>query len=164
MAVSLGIPPDQECREESFRKCSNAEDAHRREFPRPGARQKHETEGLSNFPRPRFIHESPMLKRLTFNRVDPVSAGKVLGVLHLAYGLFIGVIYAMMGLAMAAGGGINAGMGLAIAGASLMILPVILGIFGFLAGMLLALFYNLAASYIGGLVVEVEDESEDDED
>jgi len=105
-----------------------------------------------------------MLKRLTFNRVDPVSAGKVLGVLHLAYGLFIGVIYAMMGLAMAAGGGINAGMGLAIAGASLMILPVILGIMGFLAGMLLALFYNLAASYIGGLVVEVEDESEDDED
>ena len=105
-----------------------------------------------------------MLKRLTFNRVDPVSAGKVFGVLQLVYGLFVGPIYAMIGLTIEAGGGNNAGMGLAIAGASLMILPVILGIMGFLAGMLLALFYNLAASYIGGLVVEVEDESEDDED
>lgn len=105
-----------------------------------------------------------MLKRLTFNRIDPVSAGKVFGGLHLVYGLFIGFIYAMMGLAMAAGGGNNAGMNLVIAGAALMTLPLIVGILGFLAGMLLALFYNVAAGYIGGLVVEVEDESEDDED
>ena len=103
-----------------------------------------------------------MLKRLTFLRIDPVSAGKVFGVLHLVYGVFIGFIYATMGLAMVASGGNNAGLGLAIASGSLTILPLILGVFGFLAGMVLALFYNLAASYIGGLVVEVEDESEDD--
>ena len=118
---------------------------------------------ITALPSPAFSHESPMLKRLTFNRIDPVSAGKVFGVLHLVYGVFIGFIYAMMGLVMAAGGGNNAGMGLAIAAASLTILPLILGIFGFLAGMVLALFYNLTAGYIGGLVVEVEDESEDEE-
>ena len=105
-----------------------------------------------------------MLKRLTLNRIDPLSAGKVLGILHLAYGLFIGFIYGMIGLLMAAGGGNQAGVGLAIAGGSIVILPVVVGIVGFIAGILAALVYNIGVGVVGGLILEVEDDSEDDED
>jgi len=105
-----------------------------------------------------------MMKRLTFNRIDPVSAGKVCGVLHMAYGVIVCFIYGMMGLAMVARQGNNMGMGLAIADASILMLPFILGIFGFIVGIFLAVIYNFAANSIGGLVVEVDDESEDDED
>ena len=105
-----------------------------------------------------------MMKRLTFKRVDPVSAGKVFSVLHLVYGLFVGFFYVMIEIAIDFGRGNYAGTDLIFGATFLLILALILGIVGFIAGILLAVIYNLVANSIGGLVVEVDDESEDDED
>jgi hypothetical protein len=88
----------------------------------------------------------------------------VFGILHLAYGLFVGFIYGIFGLLMAAGGGNQAGIGLAIAGGSILILPIFVGMIGFIAGILAALVHNIGVGFVGGLILEVEDDSEDDED
>ncbi len=104
-----------------------------------------------------------MLKRLTLKRIDPVSAGKVNAVLGFAYGLFAGFLYGAMGAAMMARGGPNGQMGVmfVVAGAGAAVVSPILG---FIGGIIGALVYNLGAGFVGGLIMEVEDDSQDEDD
>ena len=108
-----------------------------------------------------------MLKRLTINRFDPVSMGKIMACTHAVLGLFVGMFFGAM---MMLEGGMNQGnrpfgnFGIVLGGAFLILAPIIYGLAGFISGVLMSLLYNLAAGYMGGFVMEVVDESEDDED
>ena len=97
--------------------------------------------------------------------VDPLSAGKVYGLVCAAIGLIGGIIAALFSLAfagMAAQAGSSGGGGEMFAGMAaigifaLILYPVLYGIGGFIFGLLGALFYNLVARIVGGLEITVE--------
>lgn len=91
-------------------------------------------------------------------RVGVLSAGKVFGAMYFCLGLLLIPMFALMGgLAMLgaqnqdkAAGALGAGMMVAMA----VIAPVIYGVMGFIAGMLMALLYNFLTRFIGGLELE----------
>ena len=100
-----------------------------------------------------------MFKRITITRIDPVQAGKVSMMLHLAIGLLLSFVYGGMGLSMAASNVPNRGLGLVlVAGIAVFVFPIV----GFLVGLLFAVVYNVTERIVGGFVLEVEDDSEDD--
>lgn len=81
---------------------------------------------------------------------------KKIGVLSLAK--ILGLLYAIMGLIVGAFLAIFApvGMGaLYFGGAGVAIFPIFYGILGFIGGLITAFFYNLIASKVGGLEVEI---------
>jgi len=102
--------------------------------------------------------------------VDPVSLGKVYGVLGALGGLLIGILYALIGFAMAgvasqstpgtsAPPGATAGMVAAFTAFgvfAIVLFPIFYGVGGFICGLLGGLFYNLAAKMTGGIEFTVE--------
>lgn len=97
-----------------------------------------------------------------------MSLGKVQGAVSALLGLIIGVITAffwgltvLLGIASsgqnAEGTGALIGFGLLFGVGALILYPIILGIVGFIGGLITALFYNLVARFVGGLEIEVED-------
>ena len=99
-------------------------------------------------------------------RVGAFSAGKVTGALYALLGLVFGVIFALISLlgiaitslapnssgsstaALLSGGG--------VAIASIIFLPVLYGVLGFITGLISAFLYNLVAGFIGGIEVDIE--------
>ncbi len=107
-----------------------------------------------------------MLKRLTINRIDPLSAGIVLGCFGVAVGLFAGPV---LGFALMIDEGDRwirslGGLRLVLGGVVLILAPVFYGVVGFMTGLLMAVVHNTVVKLFGGLVLEVDDDSEDDED
>jgi len=98
-------------------------------------------------------------------RIAPLQAGKMLGVLYACMGLIFLPFIALAALAGAfaqqahhAQGGSAAPAAIAtgvMVGFSIMI-PVVYGVMGFVFGVIGAAIYNLIASWIGGIEVEVE--------
>lgn len=106
-----------------------------------------------------------MKKRL--KSVDPLQAGKMLGVLYAAMGLifipFI-LLFSLVGALVPElqGGGnsdVSIGMGVAVGiGLGMAVLmPALYGVMGFVSGIVSALVYNLVAKWIGGIQFELED-------
>lgn len=104
---------------------------------------------------------------MVIRRVGVLSLGKVLGVLYALLGLVFGAITAFFWtmtvlLGVAAGGqdaegtGALVGFGLLFGVGALILYPVLLGILGFVGGLITALFYNLVARFVGGLEVDLE--------
>ena len=104
------------------------------------------------------------MKRL-IKRIAPLQAGKMLGVLYACLGLIFLPFIALAALAGAfaqqaqhpQGGpavpavvatGVMIGFGI--------MMPVVYGVMGFVFGVIGAAIYNLIASWIGGIEVEVE--------
>ena len=90
---------------------------------------------------------------MTLSRVDPLSAGKVLGCLYALLGLLFGAIVALFSLvagAAAAGGGGNPlgafGGGLA----AVVTLPLFYGIAGFLGGCCQPFYTTSSPGWSGG--------------
>lgn len=112
--------------------------------------------------------------KLQLKRIDPISAGKVLGGFYAALTLLFVPVVLLMGLfatlagsasftmtsssgdfgagPMLPGMGIFAGMGLFFA----LMIPVVYGVMGFVFGALMALVYNLICRWLGGLVLDFE--------
>ncbi|KFN49640.1 hypothetical protein [Arenimonas composti] len=100
---------------------------------------------------------------MVIKRIGVISCAKVMGVLYAGIGLLIGLLYALFALvgggAMMAsgaseaafGGGVMMGIGVAM----VVIAPIVYGLMGFLAGLLTAWLYNLAAGFAGGIEIEV---------
>ncbi len=108
-----------------------------------------------------------MLKRLTINRIDTLSVGKILGSMYAFLGVFIGMFIGAITLLdgdFNRGNGPAGGFAVVLGGMILILVPIGCGLMGFIVGVLLSLLYNLATSFFGGFVLEVEDDSEDDED
>lgn len=88
--------------------------------------------------------------------VDVISCAKVYGILHVAVGILIAVMFVFIGLIgfAAAPGQQKLGMiGILIVAA---LAPFLYGAIGFVVGALMALFYNWVASTIGGIKMELE--------
>ena len=89
-----------------------------------------------------------------------LSAGKMGGIVYAGLGLVIGCIVALIsllgGFAHLAGDRPAAGVfGLFVGVGAIFFLPIFYGIVGFLAAMLGAFLYNLAAGAIGGVELEI---------
>jgi hypothetical protein len=91
-------------------------------------------------------------------KVNVLSLAKIQAVIGLILGIiagiFFGLVASLLGMSEGASGFLlGAGMGIF----SLIAFPIFYGVAGFIGGAILAFLYNLVASKIGGLEIELED-------
>ncbi|MEO5763005.1 MAG: hypothetical protein ABIR28_11905 [Vicinamibacteria bacterium] len=94
----------------------------------------------------------------TIDRIGPMSAAKIMGVLYALIGLFIGGLVTLVSVMGAALGGAATkdlgGFGI-IGMAAIVIAPICYGILGFIGGLIAAALYNLVAKFSGGIEIEL---------
>lgn len=99
------------------------------------------------------------LQTVCIKRIDVLSAGMIMGALYVFIGLIVGVfmaIFAILGIAVGGGGG-DAALGGVLTGVgSLIIIPLLYGTMGFIVGIIGSALYNLVASFVGGVRMDVE--------
>jgi hypothetical protein len=101
---------------------------------------------------------------MQIKRVGVMSYAKITAVTCAAFGLIIGILYALIfmifGAAMLAGSGRNstgAGMGSIFVGLIFIIaFPIFYAVLGFIFGAIGALVYNVASGFVGGIELELE--------
>ena len=97
---------------------------------------------------------------MELKRIGPVSAGKVLGVMYFVLGLIMGLIGVLFSLATSAYFGDFFGdssmFSMAFGFGSILILPFINAILGFIQGVITAWLYNLIARILGGIRLELQ--------
>lgn len=107
---------------------------------------------------------------MVVRRVGAFSLAKVLGVVYALMALILGAItaffYLLIGLLGFASGSQDAegagavlGFGVAFGIGALIFYPVILGIVGFIGGLITAVIYNAVARLAGGLELDLEEKS-----
>ncbi|WMW25197.1 hypothetical protein RE474_00320 [Methanolobus sediminis] len=95
------------------------------------------------------------MKNVNITKINPLSLGKVIGLVTGVIGFFFGLTGILF-----MGAQTTAGIGAAeiIAILSMVLLaPVIYGIMGFITGLIAAIIFNAASGYIGGLEMEIEE-------
>jgi len=97
---------------------------------------------------------------MVIRRVDPLSAGKIAGLLYAMIGLLFGAVFSVIGMAGATFAS-EAGDGAPFLGAlfgvgAIIVLPIFYGVLGFIAFAIGAVLYNVLAGMVGGLRVEVD--------
>lgn len=97
---------------------------------------------------------------MVIRRVDPLSAGKIAGLLYAMIGLLFGAVFSVIGMAGATFAS-ESGDGAPFLGAlfgvgAIIVLPIFYGVLGFIAFAIGAVLYNVLAGMVGGLRVEVE--------
>lgn len=101
---------------------------------------------------------------MVIRSIGILSLGKLMGLMYAGIGALFGVLYALFaliggGAMMAMGGGgeaFSGGMMMGMGLAAVIVLPIFYGLLGFLAGLLSAWLYNLAAKYVGGVEVDIQ--------
>ena len=99
---------------------------------------------------------------MIIRKVGILSLAKLLGGLYAALGLIFGAIFSLLALAGAAIGSVNEGEpGAAVIGAlmgagAVIVLPIFYGLMGFVGGLIVAFIYNLLASILGGIELEID--------
>lgn len=95
---------------------------------------------------------------MVIKRIGPVSCAKISGTLYAAIGLIFGAIFSMVALAggMAANSSDGAGLGALIGVGAIIIFPVCYGLIGFVATLIFAAMYNVLATMVGGIQMDVE--------
>ena len=91
---------------------------------------------------------------MVINRVGPVSAAKVVGLLYAILGLAMGAIFSLA----AALGGFGAGRGDAgplFGAAAVVFFPVAYGVVGFLMTLIITWLYNGLARLVGGIEIDL---------
>lgn len=105
------------------------------------------------------------MNKLRIRKLGVLSIAKMYGVMCLVIGLLIGImyglfiiLYSLLGASMVGGdAGLLVGGGGVVFGVAVMIgIPIFYGCFGFIAGAILALVYNVLAGFVGGIEIEVE--------
>jgi hypothetical protein len=87
--------------------------------------------------------------------VEVFSVAKIAGLLYFCLGLILSPIFLLLGLLGSALGQKSPVAGLFGVGFAVL-MPFLYGIFGFIAGLIWALLYNLFAGWVGGIEVELE--------
>lgn len=88
--------------------------------------------------------------------VGVLSVGKVMGLLYAAMGLIFVPFFLLISAIQALSGDARAaGVGMAMAIAMTVLMPILYGVFGFIAGVIMAFLYNLIAGRIGGIEIEL---------
>lgn len=100
---------------------------------------------------------------MVIRRISPWSCAKVAGVLQAAMGVIVGLLFSVIGFVAGSLGGAmhetsfsGPAMGLMFGAGAIVILPIVYGILGLVAGALSAFIYNMAAAVIGGIEIDVE--------
>lgn len=91
-------------------------------------------------------------------RVKALSVGKVTGVLYALLGLIAGALFSLASLAgsvLGSASGQDNPFAILFGVGSIVLFPVFYGIAGFIGGIITAALYNLAASFVGGVEVEL---------
>jgi hypothetical protein len=93
-------------------------------------------------------------------RIEPLSAMKVAGILYGILGLFIGAILSVLALSgifssPLTGGGMPGWFPGVFGALAVVIFPIFYAVLGAVMAGLMAVFYNLAARFVGGLEVDV---------
>jgi hypothetical protein len=97
-------------------------------------------------------------RRLHIRKIDPLSAGKVLGLIQAFIGLVAGLFLSLIAVfGIVAGGGEGVAAGVITGLGAVVILPLMYGVMGFLAGVIGALIYNVVAAMAGGIELETEE-------
>ena len=95
---------------------------------------------------------------MVIKRFDPISVGKVAGVLYAAMGLVVGFIVSLA--AMIGGFTGHSGFGALTGGmvgiGAILVLPVFYGVLGLVVAVIAAWLYNLAAGVVGGIQIDVQ--------
>ena len=94
--------------------------------------------------------------KMVLKRIGVASTGKMLGCLYAIMGLFIGLVFSVASLVGGMAGGMKGAAGIeAIFGVgAVIVLPLFYGVMGYIAGILLAVTYNIVAGIIGGVEME----------
>lgn len=130
--------------------------------PPPPRRRRDEDDDFEERPSRRSRGSRSRSGMVEISRVGVLSAAKITAVMYAIIGLIYGVLYGGMiiifsllgaGLAGDAGGGFLVGIGGGLC--AIVMLPVMFGISGFIAGAIGAFIYNIAASKAGGLELEL---------
>ncbi len=91
-------------------------------------------------------------------KMGVLSVAKIEAALCAVIGLIVGIIMALVGTAiMSMMGGMQASgaFGLYFGVASIIILPIVYGVLGFIFGAIIAFLYNIIAGAIGGIEMEL---------
>jgi len=90
--------------------------------------------------------------------VEPVSCGKMLGGVYAFLALIFGAFIALLSLMGVSLGGNRQGgiLALVMGVGAIVIFPITYFVFGFIGGILSALFYNIVAKVFGGIEINVE--------
>lgn len=97
---------------------------------------------------------------IKIKKIGVFSLAKIQGVTMAIFGLLAGIFIALPGalLGAASSGKLAFGAGFGIA--SVIIIPIIYGIMGFIAGALGAFIFNVVVKMVGGLEVELDSPNE----
>jgi hypothetical protein len=91
---------------------------------------------------------------MVLNRVGPLSAAKVVGLLYAIVGLVMGAVFSLV----SAMGGFSPGrgdVGPFFGIAAVVIFPVAYGVVGFLMTLIIAWLYNGLARLVGGIEIDL---------
>jgi hypothetical protein len=95
---------------------------------------------------------------MIIRRIGPLSFAKLSGTLYAIIGLVLGGIFSLVALAggfasdTAELAGVSAILGLA----AVVVFPILYGLMGFVATLIAAWLYNVAAGIVGGVEVDIQ--------
>ena len=100
-----------------------------------------------------------MNTKIVVRRIGVISLAKIQGALYALLGLIIGAfvsLFAALGAAlMSAGGQTPAShFGMLFGAGSIIVFPILYGVIGFVAGLIIGGLYNLLAGLVGGIELE----------
>jgi len=100
-----------------------------------------------------------MTRRSRIARIDPLSAARVYGAMLAVIGLIIGAfvsLFAVLGSAMDQG--MDGPAALLVGAGAVVVLPIVYGILGFVAGGIQSWIYNVFARMVGGIAVDLQED------
>jgi hypothetical protein len=94
---------------------------------------------------------------MIIRRIGPMSIARLSGLLYAAIGLLFGAIISMVALAGGFGADTDgaAEFGGFIGVGAVVLLPICYGLLGFVATLIAAWLYNVAAGMVGGIEVDI---------
>jgi hypothetical protein len=101
---------------------------------------------------------------MTIKRVEPVSCAKIVGVVYAGIGLLIGTLFslfALLGMAFSgtqralAQNAVSPLIGAVMGVGAIVVCPILYGVMGFISALIGAWLYNLVASKVGGVEIDV---------
>jgi hypothetical protein len=95
---------------------------------------------------------------MVIKRIGPVSCAKIVGLLYTILGLVVGAMFSLIALAggLASNRSGSAGVGAIIGVGAVVAFPILYGCLGFVATLIGAWLYNVAAGAVGGIEMDLQ--------